>query len=74
MEQITSVLLGRRQRSDSFEQQDDIENDDDHEVPGLMSDADSSSDDDEEGIAENDIVPDGEGSTPHFTGDDSSRP
>jgi len=66
MEQITSVLLGRRQRSGSFEEDDD-------EVPGLMSDADSS-DEEEDDMVEG-VVPSGsEETAPHLTSDDSSLP
>lgn len=69
MEQITSVLLGRRQRSGSFEEDDE----EDDEVPGLMSDADSS-DGEEEGMAEGLVPSDSEETAPHLTSDDSSPP
>jgi hypothetical protein len=66
MEQITSVLLGRRQRSGSFEEDDD-------EVPGLMSDADSS-DEEEDDMVEGVVPSDSEETAPHLTSDDSSLP
>lgn len=68
MEQITSVLLGRRQRSGSYEEEDE-----DDEVPGLMSDADSS-DVDEDDMAEDVVASDSEETAPHLTSDDSSPP